>query len=619
MVEKVPGCGISLARAFQKWVELTPDALAFKHNELALSYVEFNRFANRLAHALLRKGCTTGERIALVAREPFNLAIAQIAILKAGLVCVPMDPSFPANRLEHILRDCKSSLMLFDNETEINGSSSLRRCARVLNLNELPSTLPDHDPPNSATPETLAYLLYTSGSTGRPKGVMQNHRNMLHVSRLYRSDLCLRPHDRLTNPSSLAYTGSIWALLAVLTSGASFIVTEADSAHRFVEALAREGVTVAQAIVSLMRQIMLDLNEIPDLPLLRLIYTGGETLHTADVAMFTRIFPRRCKLMADLGSTEASIITHLLADEWFLNSRDKPSTVLLPCGRPVTGVNVILLDKQGNAVEEGEVGEIVIESTFLSPGYWNQPDLTANRFRSDPVNRKRRCFYTGDLGMWGEGKDLVHLGRIDDQVKVRGHRVHLSEVEAAIRETTGVKAAAVIASEDVHSTTRILAYVVLNVSNTTNTKEIRRRLSELLPTYMLPFNIVVLDSLPITDNGKLDRTALPRPEEAKMRNKNVSSFGVDSIIDALRMIWVQLLGTAPSSEDDNFLEMGGDSLQMMRLIGRIESLWGVHVSLKELFDHLTLFRMEQLIKGRIIHHEQILLERKNKRQWQIET
>lgn len=594
-----PDTSKTLCHAFESWVASTPDELAFRHGNLSLSYAEFDGAANRVAHAILETGSAPGERVALLARAPVNQAVAQIAILKAGLVCVPLDPGLPAQRLERVLADCGVTLTLIDHESRASASPFPERCGRLLRVDGLPPGLPDHPPPSVMSPGALAYLLYTSGSTGQPKGVMQTHQNLLHVASLYRTDLGVVPQDRLTNPSSLVYTATIWGLLAALTSGAAYVVTEASSARRLVEAMARERVTVLQAIVSLLRQILNDLGEAPNLPLLRLVYTGGETLHRADVAKFTQVFGRRCRLMVDLGSTEASVITHLAADQWARDPLPGVATNLLPCGRPVRSVDVTLVDGQGNPVDAGEIGEIVVRSPFLSPGYWNQPVLTARQFRPDPVDENQVAFFTGDLGRWLEDGTLLHLGRADDQIKVRAHKVHLAEVEAAVREIPEVRAAAVIALEDARAIARVAAYVVLDPAADLSAQEVRRRLAASLPGYMVPSTIDFLECLPTVDNGKLDRAALKARARPVETARTEPQFEANTVTQALAALWAEVLGATPSNGTDDFFELGGDSLRMMRLIAQVEARWGVSVGIQSLFEHSTLDEMARLLESRI--------------------
>jgi len=285
------------------------------------------------------------------------------------------------------------------------------------------------------------------------------------------------------------------------------------------------------------------------------------------------------------------------------------ATNLLPCGRPVRSVDVTLVDRRGNSVGVGDVGEIVVRSPFLSPGYWNQPELTARRFRPDASDEKRSAFFTGDLGKWLEDGNLLHLGRADDQVKVRAHKVHLAEVEAAVREIPEVRAAAVIALEDARATSRIAAYVVLDPAADLSDQDIRRRLAARLPRYMVPSTICFLESLPITNNGKLDRTALAAQDRPGKAARHDSQFEANSVLQALAAMWAEVLEATPSSGSDDFFEMGGDSLRMMRLVAQVEARWGADVGIRSLFEHSTLQKMARLLESRIAHAETSRLAR----------
>jgi acyl-coenzyme A synthetase/AMP-(fatty) acid ligase/acyl carrier protein len=385
-------------------------------------------------------------------------------------------------------------------------------------------------------------------------------------------------------------------------NGASFVHTSLDSPRTFVESLAREEITIAQLIVTLLRQLTQALHQTLRLPSLRRVYTGGEPLHKEDVRRFARIFPDDCRLLYNYGSTEAGIITHLPVDlpgarkGRFQQGSGEPA---FPVGYPVADTEVFLVDENGHVVGEGKDGEIAVRSEYVSSGYWKDTVLTRKRFLSEPAGGPGRIYLTGDLGRIRPDGCVIHLGRKDHQVKVRGYRVNLEEIEEALRSIEGIAGAACVAAEDRQRRTRIVAYVERKESYGLSIAELRRLLEAVVPSYMIPSLFVYLDRLPVAANGKLDRSALPSPDCSRPALAVPFVEPRTPTEKTLSTLWSEVLNIEPIGAHDNFLELGGDSIAVFRLIGRITNTLNIDIAPRTVFNALILEEMARAIDERV--------------------
>jgi amino acid adenylation domain-containing protein len=591
-------CEQSLANRFEMWAREAPGRLAFRQSACDLSYDAMNGWSNRLAHALLARSEERTEPVVLLLEEPVHHAVAQLGVLKAGKSCVPMDLSFPLARQSQILADSAARLAVTEAKHRERALVLGQGHSPILAVDELSPDLPIDNPGLSVDPEAMAYVLYTSGSTGRPKGIAQSHRNLLRVAMLYHQDLGVGPEDRVTSPTSLAYTGTIWALLSSLMNGATFVHTSLDSPRGFIESLAREEITVAQLIVTLLRQLTQALDQPLRLPSLRRVYTGGEPLHKEDVRRFAEIFPDACRLLYNYGSTEAGIITHLPVDlpgareNRFQQGSGEPA---FPVGYPVADTEVFLVDENGSVVPEGKDGEIAVRSEFVSAGYWRDSDLTRKRFLSEPAGDPRRTYLTGDLGRIRRDGCVIHVGRKDHQVKVRGYRVNLEEVEEALRSIEGIAGAVCVAAEDGQRKTRIVAYVERKQSHALSIADLRRLLEAAVPSYMIPSSFVYLERLPVAANGKVDRSALPSPARSRPELAVPFIEPRTPTEKILCKLWSEILNIEPVGTLDNFFELGGDSIAVFRLIGRVTNTLDIDIAPRAIFNALILEEMARAI------------------------
>lgn len=589
-------CAQSLAARFEDIVRQAPDWLALRHGARSLTYDELNRRSNRLAQALLEQLTVQNATILLLLRDPIHHVIAQLGVVKTGRACVPIDVSFPVERQRQIAADSASRLVVAELETLEAALGLGYERASVVIVDDPGVGLSEKNPGLPVPSDSLAYVLYTSGSTGSPKGIMQCQQNLLHVAMLYHRDLGVCPTDRITSPTSPAYTGTIWALLAALMNGAAFVFTALDSAAGFVVTLRKEEITVAQLIVSLLRQVTQSFDERLRLPALRLIYTGGETLCAPDVARCARVLPDGCRVIYDYGSTEAGIITHQLVN--LSTPAAELPTSLYPVGYPVADTEIVLLDDHGAVVAAGQDGEIAVRSNYLSPGYWRDPSLTRKHY-SGPARGGANIFRTGDLGRIGANGCLFHLGRKDSQVKVRGYRINLSEIENALGSLDGVRAAACIAWGS-EGATRIVAYIEKEPAIKVSIKNLREQLSVILPLYMIPAIFMFLERLPISANGKLDRNALPDPPQNRPELDTAYVPPESGLEYRLAQMWMEIFSLDRIGTHDNFFELGGDSLMATRLVSRIQDVFKVALPIGSVFEAKTVHELALRLQHREI-------------------
>ncbi len=572
-------CEQSIPERFCGQVERRADALAVKIGDRAASYRELDRMAGRIASAVLAAaGEGPGPVVLLFGTSLLHVA-ADLGVLMAGRPVVTVDPAFPSARIAGILQDSGAPLVLTDDAN----AALARRLAlpgqTVLDVESTP--LPADTAFRPSAPGDPAFILYTAGSTGEPKGVVQSHRNLLAVARAYCNELGVCPSDRLTCPTSLSYTGSIWVMLAALMNGAAFVSCRYETPHQLAAMMAREATTVVHLIASLMRHLVFAADEPLELPALRLLYCGGEAIHPADVERFRRVFPARCRLVHLLGSTEAGVVTNYTVRP---EDAARPAGPL-PCGRPVDDVRVRIQDDSGRELPAGEPGEIVVRGRYVLDGYWRRPDLTAQRVT--PLPGGERLFRTGDMGRLLPDGRLMHAGRRDFEVKVRGHRMNLGEPEHALLGLDGVGAAVVQARADAEGDTVLTAYVVLEPGAQATVSDLRCRLGALVPEFMVPGRFVFLDELPVSGTGKVDRSALPEPGRLRPPLDVPYVEPASPIERLLAGIWSELLQVEPVGLRDSFFDLGGTSLTAARLSARLQSALDVEFDQRSFFESPT--------------------------------
>jgi amino acid adenylation domain-containing protein len=585
-----------LHELFEDQVARMPDATAVIEDGREITYAELNATANRLARYLQKCGVRPGEYVPVVLPRSLQLLVVQLALLKSGAVYVPVDPQLPVARREFMVRDCKAVRVIGDEdlfaESALDGVMHLD----PVTLDQDISYEAADDLLLSIDPAPPAYVMYTSGSTGVPKGVVVTHRavNRLVVNNGYckiELDDCIAHHS---NPAFDASTFEIWA--ALLNGARVLIVPRAAALHAgcFSKLLAKHRVSILWMSVGLFNQSAEALADV--LPRLRCLIIGGDIL---DPQVIRRVLQRSPpqRLLNAYGPTECTTFT----TTYTIDAVERDATSI-PIGRPIANTQVYILNRAAEPAPIGVTGEIYVGGAGVAQGYLNRPDLTAERFVADPFNADAtaRLYRTGDFGRWREDGAVEFLGRIDQQVKIRGFRIELGEIEARLSSHEHVREAVVVAREDTPGEKQLVAYVVPassgQVGAVPSVETLRGYLGTQLPDYMMPSAFVLLDAMPLTPNGKIDRRALPAPDRAAHASREYEP-PQGAIEEVLAAIWRQVLQVERVGRHDDFFELGGQSLLGMKLAARVAEQFDLGMSVAAVFKYPTVREMATIVQA----------------------
>jgi amino acid adenylation domain-containing protein len=555
----------SIPARFEHVVGRCPDQAAVVDGDQRLTYDELNRAANRVAHAILAAG-TSGATVALVFEHGIQAIVAVFGTLKAGKICVPVDPQHPVERVRRILEHAEAELLVTNtlnaaHAQALVGSTAERLALRVLNVDQIGDDTPSGNPGLPITADTCSYIVYTSGTSGEPKGVLKTHRTVLINVKRDTDDLHITTADRIPLLSSYSLGISRAGIYDPLLNGAAlyFYDVKGEGALDLIDWAARQRITHLLLVPTLFRHLVDHVRGEFSLPDLRTLTLAGESLTRHDVKLFRSSFPAHTVLINRIGMGEVGKVAAFQID-----GSTEIKDGIVPVGYAVDGAEILILDEQGRELAPGQVGEIVVRSTSASPGYWRDPKLTREKFRPVPGRGTEPFCYTGDLGVMQADGCLKHLGRKDMQVKLRGYRVDVAEVELALLEHAGVRKAAVVDYQDEGGETRLAAYFVPAEGASPGTLELRGSLAEILPDYMIPSVFVSMDALPLTVTGKIDRRALPVPDVTRRGPDSPYVAPRDALEKRLVEMWEDLLGVQPVGIRDNFLDLGGHSLLAVR-------------------------------------------------------
>ena len=592
----IEAIGRSVGDRFEEQARAHPDRVAVKTPGRTVRYGELDREANRMARGVLAAGAS-GKPVAILMEKDAAKVAAILGVLKAGACYVPLSASYPRARNEQILADSRAPVLLTDD-------ANLETARRVAGSAGGPAVL-DVSAGGSWTsgeeaeaglglevsPDAYAYVLYTSGSTGRPKGIVETHRNLLHNVRNATNDQRYSRDDTILCANSFAFSGSLKNLFGALLNGGALapFEVEREGLDALERRISEDGITVFEAVSTLFRQFAEGLPEGRVFPGVRLVRLGGEGVSARDYALFRAHFPESCVMINGYGVTETGTIRVFVMDREIGPGAD--GTV--PIGYPVEGVDVLLLDESGLEVPTGEVGEIVVRGAYLSPGYWNDPSATAAAF--SPADGGLRLYRTGDLGRLLPDGCLVHMGRSDSQVKIRGNRVELAEVELALSRAPGVKEGIVVARDDLPADRCLVGYVLPDrasgsTARAPEPRDLRLFLAGRLPSHALPSAFVVLEEWPVSPNGKLDRKALPPPSRQYVAPR-------DEVERRLAEIWEDVMDIPSIGVVDDFFELGGYSLKASALLARVGEAFGVALPQDTLLRAPTIGAMAGLVAG----------------------
>lgn len=556
-----------------------------------ITYRALMTAADTLAAELVALGASTDRPVGICIDRSIEHVIAMLGALRAGTCFLPLDPDWPPDRLCRVLADADASIVIAapslmeslaaPNRTVLNSIPEARRYAPVQAL------------PKPAS-ESLAYIIYTSGSTGEPKGVEITHRNLLHLVTWHREAFGISPQDQASWIAGLGFDASIWEVFPYLAVGACVHLPK-DSIRGSTEALRNwlvaKSITVAFAPTPLGEALINA--KWPAQTALRTLLIGGDTLHLwpkpgLPFRVVNNYGPTECTVVATSGCVTA----------------ERPSSALPTIGKPIADTEIVILDREGKLARPGEVGEIYVGGAGVGRGYRHRPQQTQERFLvlALPGNGgvAERYYRTGDLGcVTAEGEIAFH-GRCDDQIKVRGHRVEPDEISAALSQHPGIAQSAVIAEGD-GIDRRLIAYVVPTTQDAPRAGELRDFLAARLPNYMLPATYVRVASLPLTANGKLDKSALPSPTPANTLASARYRAPISAVESRVAEIVEALLGVKGVGVDDNFFLLGGHSLLGTQLVLRLRDAFGAELTLRDLFEAQTIQNLAAKVEEMVLN------------------
>ncbi|SDI08808.1 amino acid adenylation domain-containing protein, partial [Vibrio xiamenensis] len=573
---------ISVHQLVEQQAALRPDALAVISQHQQLSYGELNARANQLAHWLVAQGVRPEQCVALGFDRTPSLIVAMLAVSKAGAGYVPLDPSYPSERLAYMLQSSAPKLLLTDGSIDMD---EIDASVRDINLISDHHLWADCSTANvdcrGLTSDQLAYVIYTSGSTGQPKGVMVEHRNLVNLVTWHNHAFDIQAGDCVSSVAGLGFDAAVWEIWPPLCAGA-YLTLPSLAVSRDPEQLLAWW-TEQPIKVGFLSTPVAELSFARGVhpASLQTLLVGGDKL----TRMPHRSAPYR--LVNNYGPTEATVV----ATSGEMSFDDST----LHIGRGVANSQIYLLDEAGDLVPRGAVGELYVAGFGVARGYLNQPELTKERFIACPFDSDphSRMYRTGDLARWREDGTLEYLGRNDDQVKIRGYRIELGEIEVALKACSGIEESVVMAQSVNGEDTQLVAYFV----GDTERELIRDALSAKLPQYMVPVAYVQLDAMPLTENGKIHRKGLPKPDADAFLTRRYQAPEGD-VEQSLAAIWSDLLGIEQVGRYDQFFELGGHSLLAVKLIARIRDAFGVELAISELFATPELAAMAELIVER---------------------
>jgi len=583
----------SIPKRFEQQARKYSNRTAVVTRNQTLTYDQLNQGVDRLAGAILHQRGGRQEPIALLLEQSASAISTILGVLKAGKIYVPLDTTYPQARIEYILEDSQAPVIVTNNRNFLLARKLAKHNGcQLLNIDELDPISFVEEPDSHISPDSLAWILYTSGSTGQPKGVVQTHRNVLHDIMNYTNAFHICQADRLILLTSYSVVDTVRTMYGALLNGASLypVDVKKDGLTHLADWLNHHQITIYRSFSTLFRHFIDTLDGDQQFPKLRLLYLCGEPVYRRDLELYKKQFSPDCIFVNGIGSTEC------LTYRW--NLMDKKIQVNdnnVPVGYPLEDIEVLLLDDDGKEVAFNEIGEMSVRSRYLSPGYWRRPELSQVKFLSDPNGGDERIYRTGDLGLILDDGCLVHMGRKDFQVKIRGYRIEVGEIEAALLNIDNIKEAVVILREDRPRDRYLAAYIVPSRQPALSITALRHALAEKLPGYMVPSAFIILDTLPLLPNGKLDRQRLPYPDSSRPNLDTPFIVPETSVEQALAKIWAEVLNVNHVGAHDNFFDLGGHSLAATRIVSRVIKHFQVDLPLQSLFQSPTVAEMATVI------------------------
>ncbi|PMB24627.1 non-ribosomal peptide synthetase [Fischerella thermalis] len=577
----------SLHQLFEQQVKLTPDSLALISEFEKVTYRQLNHRVNQLAHYLQKQGVTKETLVALCLERDLDMVVGILAILKAGGAYIPLDPSYPVERLNFMLWDSQASLLITKQEIlEKLSLSTAQTVCLDIHKDEIAQESSEN-PINISSSDNLAYIIYTSGSTGTPKGVLGTHRGTVNGLHWLWKTYPFTQTEVCCQKTAISFVDSIWEIFAPLLRGIpTVIISNATilDPQLFIETLVRHKVTRIILVPSLLRLLLDNYSHlVKKLSQLKLWITSGEALSVKLVQSFQKLMPL-AKLINLYGSSEVS------ANATYYDTSLLPNPAhSVPIGRPINNTQIYVLNRDLQPTPIGVIGELYIGGDGLAKGYLNRSELTQERFIDSPFIPGEKLYKTGDLVRYLKDGNLEYLGRHDEQIKIRGFRVELGEIATVITQHPDIQESVVIASDDTQENQQLIAYVVTDKQDIA--AQLLPYLQQKVPSYMLPSAFVVLDMLPLTPNGKVDKRALQNYEI--IREVTNKSFVAPRNFTELSLVklWENLLNASPIGVTDNFFDLGGHSFLAVRLMAQIQDRFGHNLPLSTLFENPTIEKL----------------------------
>lgn len=580
---------INFLKLFQSQVESNYDKCAIHYQDNKVTYKQLDLYSNKIAH-MIKKNCANQNSVILLLSNPVSQISAMLGVLKSGLCYIPLHPTYPDITNETIVKDSCAKLILVEDDQLPFVKKFNNMGMEILNLRDA-ENYPSDNLNEKVTLDDNSYILYTSGSTGKPKGVVHNHRNLLHVITVYCEDLKIESCDRFSYLYSYSFSAGIKDIFAPLACGATIFPysIKKEGIKGLISYLRDNAISLYHSVPTVFRHLCDELKEGDKFPDLRLVSLGSEAITNKDVQLYTEYFGDNARLHIEYGITEAGVITQNFIDK---NTIINPDGV--PVGAPLFGKHVSLLDDMDNPVQPGEIGEIVVTSAYIAKGYWKQGKLEELSKSNCPDELETRVFKTGDLGRWCEESVLEHLGRKDNQIKIYGHKVNLTEIEKILNNLDFIDEAVVLYKKDKTGDNSLIAFCVLGDNKEQDANSlIREQLKQQVPEYMIPARFIQLDQIPKLPNGKTDRQNLIcELEKLKEENRAYSS---NIIEQAIALIYSSILDINNFDINDSIFTLGARSIKVSLVCSMIEDLFDIDFPASYIFSNPSVTNLAKFL------------------------
>lgn len=578
---------------FESIASSVPDRIAVSDSHTSLTFDSLNKHSNCLAQ-LLMKQLPDRENIAVFHENSVWQVVSILGILKAGKTYVPLDASFPADRKHAMMQDADIRHILTESRMAEVHKDFLKGLSFI--CSDETNDSPEGNLTEAAVnPEDPAILLYTSGSTGKPKGVIQTHENMVHFIRRLTAFSGILPDYRFAHYLSLGFSAHALPLLASLLNGCHLELFNVRSSGyaAFSQWFREKRINAALVIPSFLRHWM-DVTEAgQSFPDLKLLMLGGETLYRGDVGKARKVFGKHTRMINILASTEAYL------SRGYDIGHDTPLlSNIIPVGYPVEGIELLIRNSEGQTCKPGETGEIYLRSRYICTGYWNKPEQSEADVSHDASDKSIRILRTYDLGMMSEDGCVVHLGRKDNMVKLRGYRIDLAEVESVLLGDPEVKEAVCALKTNRFGIEHIIAWIVPSVAYMPDLNFLKAKAAKVLPDYMVPTYFIQLTDMPKNSSGKTDRASMPEPDWVHLEGQLLKEPPADEIELQLVGIFEKSLNLKPIGVTDNYLELGADSLRLFVAFNNIEKHFGIRISADQMLEQPTIRQIARLFDSK---------------------